>query len=63
MIATENFFNVVIEIDIDSLETFASPIKVGMSSMIQFQSDAEPLGHLLVRRIARLANQVRQSGN
>jgi len=63
MVATESFFNVIVEIDADSLKSLTHPIKVGMTSIVQLQSEPETLGSLLLRRGARLVNQIRQSGS
>ncbi len=63
MVASENFFDVVIEIDDQSIEKLEHPIKVGMSSLVQFKSESETLGTLLVRRGLKLVNQVRQASN
>ena len=63
MLATENFFDVVIEIDADSVDKLDRPIKVGMSSIVHLQSEPETVGSILMRRGVRLVNQIRQSGN
>ncbi|MCY2983381.1 MAG: hypothetical protein NTY15_07045 [Planctomycetota bacterium] len=63
MLATENFFDVVIEIDTDSVDKLTRPIKVGMSSIVHLQSEPETVGSILLRRGIRLINQIRQSGN
>jgi hypothetical protein len=63
MVATENFFDVVIEIDSKSIQELEHPIKVGMSSVVQFESEAETFGTLLVRRGLKLINQIRQASN
>ena len=63
MVATENFFDVIVEIDADSLKSLTRPIKVGMTSMVQLQSESETIGSLLLRRGARLVNQIRQAGS
>jgi len=63
MLATENFFDVVIEIDGDSIEKLTRPIKVGMSSIVQLQSEPETVGSILLRRSVRLVNQIRQGSN
>ena len=63
MEATENFFDVVIELDDESVRKLERPIKIGMSSMVQLQSEPETLGMILIRRGARLVNQIRQAGN
>ena len=63
MVATENYFDVMIELDEDSLKLLERPIKVGMSSIVQLQSEPETIGTILFRRGARLINQIRQSGN
>lgn len=63
MLANENFFDVVVEIDEDSVKPKVTPLKIGMSSMVQLQSTPETLGRILVRRALRLINQIRQSSN
>ena len=63
MLATENFFDVVIEIDANSVDKLNRPIKVGMSSIVDLQSEPETVGSILLRRGIRLINQIRQSGN
>ena len=63
MVASENFYDVVIEIDSKSLDKLDHPIKVGMSSLVQFKSESETLGTLLVRRGLKLINQIRQASN
>jgi putative peptide zinc metalloprotease protein len=63
MLATENFFDVVIEIDSDCVDKLNRPIKVGMSSIVDLQSEPETVGSILLRRGIRLINQIRQSGN
>ena len=62
-VAGENFFDVVIQIDKDSLKKLRRPIKVGMSSIVELQSERETLGNILLRRAARLVNQIRQSNS
>jgi hypothetical protein len=63
MVATENFFDVIVEIDADSLKSLTRPIKVGMTSVVQLQSESETIGSLLLRRGVRLVNQIRQAGS
>ena len=63
MVANENFFDAVIEIQDDSIRKLERPIKIGMSSIVQMQSEPETLGMILLRRGSRLVNQIRQSGN
>jgi putative peptide zinc metalloprotease protein len=63
MVASENFFDVVIEIDSKSINELEHPLKVGMSSLVQFRSESETLGSLLVRRSLKLINKVRQASN
>jgi len=63
MVASENFFDVVIEIDANSIDKLEHPLKVGMSSLVQFRSESETIGTLLVRRSLKLINQVRQASN
>jgi len=63
MEATENFFDVVIEIEEESVRMLESPIKIGMSSIVQLHSEPETLGISLLRRGARLVNQIRQAAN
>ena len=63
MEATENFFDVVIELDDESVRKLERPIKIGMSSMVQLQTEPETLGMIFIRRGARLVNQIRQAGN
>jgi putative peptide zinc metalloprotease protein len=60
-VAGENFFDVIIQIDVDSMESLRKRMKVGMSSMVTLQSERETLGSILLRRAARLVNQIRQS--
>jgi hypothetical protein len=62
-VAGENFFDVVIQIDNDSLKELQRPIKVGMSSMVELQGERETFGNILLRRAARLVNQIRQSSS
>lgn len=63
MVANENLFDTVIEIDQESLKDLKRPIQVGMSSIVQLQSEPETLGVILWRRGIRLLNQIRQSSN
>ena len=63
MEATENFFDVVIELDDESVRKLERPIQIGMSSIVQLQSEPETLGMIFIRRGARLVNQIRQAGN
>lgn len=62
-IAGENFFDVIIQIDQESLESLRKRMKVGMSSMVTLRSERETLGSVLLRRAARLVNQIRQSNS
>jgi putative peptide zinc metalloprotease protein len=61
--AGENFFDVIIEIDEKSIQQLERPLKVGMSSMVKLQSERETLGSVLLRRAARLVNQIRQANS
>jgi putative peptide zinc metalloprotease protein len=63
MVANENFFDVMVELDEDTVRSLDRPIKIGMSAIVQLQSESETLGKILVRRGLRLINQVRQSAN
>ena len=63
MEATENFFDVVIELEDESVRKLERPITIGMSSIVQLQSEPETLGMILILRGARLVNQIRQAGN
>jgi len=63
MVANENFFDAIIEIDADSVNQLNRPIQLGMSSMVQLQSESETIGKILWRRGVRLVNQIRQSSN
>ena len=55
--------HVIIELDDEYVRKLERPIKIGMSSMVQLQSEPETLGLILIRRGARLVNQIRQAGN
>jgi len=63
MEATENFFDVVIEIEDESMRSLESPIKIGKSSIVRLHIEPETLGIILLRRGARLVNQIRQAAN
>lgn len=61
--AVENFFDVIIEIDEESIRQLEKPLKVGMSSLVKLQSEQETFGSVLLRRAVRLVNQIRQANS
>lgn len=63
MTASENFFDVIVEIDEASLKSIDQKLKIGMSSNLSFRSSPEPVAAALFRKGLRLINQVRQAGN
>jgi putative peptide zinc metalloprotease protein len=59
MMASENFFDIVVQVDSFSDERFANKVKVGMSAVLALPTSNQTAGEWLYRRSMRLVNQLR----